>query len=149
MPKSKTRKPKLAHTPKSKEQLMAELKANVKFQEKMEFTKNKFYPALIKATTSIDDALQNLSTINSVLMEKFLGLMKEKTMGELNLYTNLDEKGEQFEALSDMLRLFDDMSAFDAKDILEGMRNEINLFLTEENKTRTLDTLKTKWLDEL
>lgn len=134
---------------KSKEQLMAELKGNVKFQEKMRFTKEKFYPALIKATTSVDDALQNLSIINTVMMDKFLGFMKEKKFRDIDIYSNLDPKDPQYENLKEMLNLFDDMSVFDAKDLLEGMRNEINLFLNEENKVRQLSDVKPRWLDEI
>jgi ribosomal protein L7/L12 len=134
---------------KSKEELIKELKNNQKFQEKMAFTREKFFPALCEATTSIDDALQNLSIINTVLMEKFLGQMKEKKFADINIADNLDTKDSKYGALKAMLELFNDMSLYDAKDLLEGMRNEINLFLTEENKSRSLAELKTKWIDEL
>lgn len=144
MPKVKQKR-----TNKSKEQLIAELKANTKFQEKMAFTRDLFYPALCQATTSIDDALQNLSIINSVMMEKFLSIMKEKTFGELNMHHNLDPKDPKHDDIKEMLDLFKGMSIFDAKDLMEGMRNEINLFLTEENKVRTLAEVRTKWIDEL
>ena len=133
----------------SKEQILADLKANEKFQEKMTFIKTKVYPALCEATTSIDDATQNLSIINSIIMEKFLGFMKEKTMKDINIYTNLSEKDEKYEELKAFLSLFDDYTIFDTKDILEGLKNEITLFITEENKTRKLADLKTKWLDEI
>lgn len=134
---------------KTREQIIADLKSNKKFQAKMKFTKEQFYPALCNATTSIDDALQNLSIINNVLMEKFLGFMKEKTMKDINLYTNLDEKDPQFEGLSAMLKLFDDMCVYDAKEYIEGMRNEIQLFLNEESKKRPLKDLTVSWLDEI
>lgn len=133
----------------SKEQILADLRANVKFQEKMTFIKEKVYPALCDATTSIDDATQNLSIINTVIMEKFLGFMKEKTMKDINIYSNLDPKDPKYEELKALLQLFDEYSVFDTKDILEGMKNEITLFITEENKSRQLSDLKTKWLDEL
>ena len=133
----------------SKEQILADLKANEKFQEKMTFIKTKVYPALCEATRSIDDASQNLSIINSIIMEKFLGFMKEKTMKDISIYTNLSEKDEKYEELKAFLSLFDDYTVFDTKDILEGLKNEITLFITEENKTRKLADLKTKWLDEI
>ena len=115
----------------------------------MKFTKEKLWPALGGATTSIDDALQNLSIINSVIMEKFLSLMKEKKMSEIDIFTNLDPKDPQYEGLSTMLHLFDDMTIFDTRDFLEGVRNEINLFLSEENKNRKLSDLCPQWLDEI
>ena len=117
--------------------------------EKMKFTKEVFFPALGKATTSIDDALQNLSVINSILMERFLGLMKEKTMKDIKLADSLSGTDPKHKEMKEMIELFDDMSVFDAKDLMEGMRNEINLFLTEENKSRQLSDLHPKWLDEI
>lgn len=132
---------------KTKEQIIAELKGNQKFQDKLKFVKEQFYPALCKASKSIDDAQQNLSIINTLLMEKFLERMKDVKMLEINLYSKLVE-GDKFEELSAMLKLFDDMSVFDAKDSIEGMKQEISLFLNEENKERKLETLKTKWIDE-
>lgn len=134
---------------KTKEQLIKDLQSNKKFQEKMEFTKNKFYPALIKATVSIEDALQNLSIINSVLMDKFLASMKEKKFKDVDIYSNLSEKDPQYENLKAMLNLFDDMTVFDAKELLEGMKSEITFFLNEEQKNRTLKDLKVRWLDEI
>ena len=76
----------------SKEQILADLKANEKFQEKMTFIKTKVYPALCEAARSIDDASQNLSIINSIIMEKFLGFMKEKTMKDINISLGMQKK---------------------------------------------------------
>ncbi len=134
---------------KTREELIAGLKSNDAFQKKMQFTKEKFYPALTEATTSIDDALQNLSIINTILMEKFLGKMKDVKFKELDIQGNISDADPKAYALREMLSLFDDMTAFDAKDLMEGMRNEINLFLTEENKSRTLADLRRRWIDEL
>jgi hypothetical protein len=134
---------------KTREQLMIELKNNEEFKKKMAFTKEVFYPALTQATTSIDDALSNLSIINTILMEKFLGFMKETKFKDLKIEDNISDEDPKAEDLKAMLALFSDMSAFDAKDLLEGMRNEINLFLQEENKIRTLSELQPKWIDEI
>lgn len=134
---------------KTREQILMDLKGNEAFQKKMKFTKEEFFPALTQATTSIDDALSNLSIINTILMEKFLGFMKETKFRDLKIQENISDQDPKAEDLKAMLALFDDMTAFDAKDLLEGMRNEINLFLSEENKTRTLADLKPRWIDEL
>jgi hypothetical protein len=134
---------------KTKEELLKDLKGNKAFAEKMKFTREMFYPALCKATVSIEDATQQLYMINTMLMQKFLGKMKETKFSELGLTEILSEQDPNYEALKEMLELFADYNAFDAKDIMEGMRNEINLFIQEENKTRKLDDLKTKWIDEL
>ena len=134
---------------KSKEELLAELKANTKFQEKMKFTREKFYPALCAATTSIDDASMLLSGWNTTIMQEFLTLMKEKTLKDLNLESKMDSNNEKHEEHKYLVSLFADMSVFDSKDLIEGMRNEIELFKTEEMKKRSLSSLETRWLDEL
>lgn len=134
---------------KTKDELMVEMRNNQKFIEKMKFAKEKFYPAIIKASRNIDDASMFLSSINSIIMEKFLGEMKLKKLSDLKLIEVLDEKDEKYEDYKELLSLFDDFSVFDSKDYIEGMRNEIQLFISEEMKERTLDTLRTRWLDEI
>jgi ribosomal protein L7/L12 len=134
---------------KTKEELIADLQKNAVWMAKIKFIKETFYPALIKATTSIEDATQNLTIINSVMMEKFLGLMKEKKFSELDVYANLDPKDPKYEDLKAMLNLFDGMSLFEAKEYLEGMKQEIAMFIADEQKVRGLDTLPTKWIDEI
>lgn len=134
---------------KTREEILADLKGNQKFVEKMKFTKEVFYPALLKSSKSIDDASSFLSSINNIMMEKFLGYMKEKNFGDLKLVEMLDPKDEKYAELKEMLALFDEKSVFEAKEYIEGMRNEISLFLGEEAKGRPLSSLKTKWLDEL
>ena len=115
----------------------------------MKFIKESFYPALLKATTSIEDAVQNLTIINSVMMEKFLGFMKEKKFSDLDVYSNLSKDDPKYEDLKADVDLFNGMSVFEAKEYLEGMKQEINLFIADEQKVRGLDTLPTKWIDEL
>lgn len=135
--------------PKTKEQILSDIKKNQKFQEKMKFAKEIFFPALCDATNSVDEATQHLSIINSIIMEKFLGLMKEKKMSELKIIDSLSEKDPKYEEMKKMISLFDDFTVFDAKDQFEGMKNEITLFQTEEMKSRPLSSLKCTWIDEL
>lgn len=134
---------------KSRKEILADLKKNKDFMEKMKFTKEVFYPALCKATKNIDDAQMFLGSIASIMMEIFLGFMKTKRLGELDLPSKLDPKADNYEELKTLLALFEDMDVFTAKTYFEGMRSEISLFLNEENKGRPLSDLKTKWVDEL
>ncbi len=134
---------------KTKAELIADLKKNKDWVEKMKFTREVFYPALCNASKNIDDAVSFLGSINSVMMEIFLGFMKEKKFGELDIISKLDKKDSKYTELAEMLALFDDYSVFDAKSLFEGMRTEIQLFTNEELKERSLDTLKTVWLDNL
>lgn len=134
---------------KTKEQIISDLKKNKDFMEKMKFTREVFYPALCKASHNIDDASMFVSSINTVMMEKFLGFMKEKKLSELNLVDNLDQKDEKYEELKELLHLFDDMNVFDAKSHFEGMKSEIQLFVNEEMKGRQLESLKTRWITDM
>lgn len=134
---------------KSKDELLAELKQNKDFVKKMDFTRNSVYPRLIDATTSIEDALEQLYMINSVIMQGFLELMKEKLTKELKIVDKLSQTDPKYLAMKTFLELFDEKSVFETKEVLEGLRNEINLFVSEENKKRSLADLKTTWIDEL
>ncbi len=141
--------PKPKRVNKSKEQILTELKSNRKFQEKLSFVRDEFYPALIKATDNVESAGQFLSSTNSFLMESFLGFMKEKTFKELNLAEKLSPIDPHYEDLKALMGLLDDKNVFDAKDILEGVRGEIELFKQDMFKKMRLEDLKTKWLDEI
>ena len=134
---------------KTKEELIADLQKNAVWMAKMKFVKETFYPALCKCTNSIEDALQNLTIINSVIMDKFLTRMKEVKMKDIDIYTNLSASDSHYEDMKAMLNLFDDLSVFEAKEYFEGLKQEIQLFLNEENKERKLDDLKTRWMDEM
>lgn len=131
------------------EQILEQTRKRAEWLEKMKFVKEVFYPSLCKATNSIEDAMQNLTIINAVIMEKFLGRMKEVKIKDINIYTNLSPDDPQYENIKAMLELFDDMSVFEAKTYFEGMKAEVQTFLNDEQKERKLEDLKTKWIDEL
>lgn len=141
--------PKNKQVHKTKEQLLSDLKNNEQFKAKMAFTREKFYPALVEASTSIEDAMTNLSSINTVVMQTFLGFMKEKKFGELDMVSKMDEKAPKFEEIKAMLALFNEMSVFEAKELIEGMRAEIGLWCQEDNRMRNLKDLPKRWIDEL
>lgn len=133
----------------SKEQLLLDLKKSEQFVKKMKFAREQFLPAVEKACPSVDDAKMFLSSINNVIMERFLQMMKESKVSDLKLIEGLDEKADNYEGYKAILELFSDMSVFDAKDNIEGMRSEIDLWISEEMKSRTLTSLPKRWLDEI
>jgi bifunctional ADP-heptose synthase (sugar kinase/adenylyltransferase) len=134
---------------KSKEELLAEMKGNAKFIIKMKFAKEQFYPAVVDLGVSVDETKMFLSSINNGLMEKFLQRMKELTFKDLDLISGLDPKGENFDKYKALLALFDDMSVFEAKEHLESMRNDIDIWITDEMRERKMDSVKARWIDEL
>ncbi len=129
-----------------KEEILADLKKNEDFQRRMKFVKESFYPALCKASKNIEDAQMFVGSITTVMMEIFLGFMKEKKLSELNLILKLDEKDEKYEDLCEMMKLFDNMSVFEAREHFESMKREIDLFLREETRKRPLGELTVNWM---
>lgn len=133
----------------NKAELLKQLQNNSAFMSKMKFVKEKFWPALLDASTSIEDSQQLLSGFNTQIMQTFLGEMKNKSTKELNLIDQLDKKAENYEAHKKLVELFDDLNIFDAKDYIEGMKNEIELWKSEEMQLRPLSSLKAKFIDEM
>lgn len=134
---------------KSREQILAEMKARPEFKEKLAFVKEKFYPALINATTNVDSAVQSLTMLNAFLMESFLGFMKEKKFSELKLQEKLSPLDPKYKENVELLDLLNDHSVFDAKDVMEGLKNEIELFKRDTFQKMELKDLLTKWIDEI
>jgi len=134
---------------KNKEQVIKDLKRNQDFAKKMEFVKTKFYPALIESSHSIDDARTFLGSFSTMIMQEFLQTMKNKKVSELGLVKMLDAKDEKYEQIKAVVELFDDASLFEAKELVEGMKAEIQLFVDEELKERPLSTVKPRWIDEI
>lgn len=134
---------------KSKEELIDELRKNADFQVKMKFVKEQFWPALCEAATSIDDASMVLSGFNSNIMEAFLSKMKEVKVKDLGLEEKLDKQSPKYAENQKLLALFSEMSVFDAKYHIEGVKGDIEKFKSDEMLSRPLTSLKTKWLDEL
>lgn len=141
------KKPKQVY--RSKEEIISELKKNEEFKKKIKFSRETFYPALCKASTNIEDAQMLLAGFNTVIMQTFLGLMKDKKLGELDLQSKLDSTNPKHTEQIALLNLFEDMTIFEAKDHIESMKSEIGLFLSDEQRERSLESLKTKWIDEL
>jgi hypothetical protein len=141
--------PKSKRVLKSKEELLKEMVGNAAFIAKMHFVREKIYPAVINIGDSVDETKMFLSSINNVLMEKFLGEMKKMTFKDLQIIGGLDEKGEKFDKYRELLALFDEMSVFDAKDYLEGMRSEIDTWINDEMRDKPMKDLKAKWIDQL
>lgn len=130
-----------------KEEVLKRLRTNQKFQADLKFAKEVFYPALCKASTSVEDAQMFLSSISSIMMSEFLGLMKERKFGDLKLVDKLDAKSGKYDEIIELLGIFEDKNVFEAKDLIEGMKSEIALFVREENERRPLSDLKAKWID--
>ncbi len=134
---------------KTKEQILQDMKSNADFQKKIKFTREQFYPALLKANPSIEEASMWLGGFNTAIMNSLLDTMKTTKMKDLNLSLKLDAMSDQFIQFRDIITLFDDMTVFEAKDNIEGLKGEIALWQQDEARARKLSELKTTWIDEL
>lgn len=132
-----------------KEEIIADLRKNKEWQTKMKFTKEVLFPALCNASTSIDEAQMLLGGFNTAIMQAFLERMKGVKLSEMGMESKLDVNNPKHVEMKALLSHLNDMSVFDAKDYIEGMRNEISMFLVEENKGRKLESLPMKWMDEI
>ena len=131
----------------TKEEIAKGIRDVQEVRRQRSFVKDKFFPSLIKASTSIEDAKYLLTSLGNMIMQEFLAQMKEKKFNELKLTEKLDSKSPQFEDIKTMVELFNDESIFTARELVEGMQNEIETNVTDELKARKLDSLKTNWFD--
>lgn len=111
-----------------------------------EFVRNKFYPALLHNGETVDDTKFFLGSMSNLIMQEFLGIMKEKKFSDLHLEDKLDPKSPLHEEYKKVLELFKDESIFDTKELIDGMRGEIQMLVDNEMKGRLLDTLNPKFL---
>ncbi len=132
---------------KTKEEIAKGMKNVERAKELRAFVKDKFYPALINASTSIDDAKYLLTSFSNQVMEKFLAQMKEKKFIDLKLHEKLDKESANYKQFVDILALFADENVYDTRELIEGMKGEIDMLITNELKGRKLETLKTNWLE--
>ncbi len=135
------------HTPKTKEQILMEMEAQQKAHTQRKFVREKFYPLLCDATTSINDADIFLQSFSNMVMESFMHLMKEKKFADLKITDKLDAKNDQYPLVSSLVNLFNEMTVNEAQGLIDGMKDELRLFYKLEMKERKLIELKTKWLE--
>jgi len=133
--------------PRSKSEIKEGMKRLAEVERMRSFVKETFYPALVKASTSIDDAKFLLGSFSNMVMEQFLAHMKIMKFKDLDLVSKLDPQSEQYEHFKAMVELFNDESVYGGRELIEGMKNEVNMMIDNELKTRKLDTLKTNFLE--
>ncbi len=136
-------------SPKTKEQILAEMKNNKNFKEKIAFVREVFYPALMKATDNVEQAGEYLGALNSLLMQQFLKKMQDISFKDMNIPDLVNKEDPQYEPMKAMLTLLEDKTVFEAKDIMEGVKGEIDLFKRDYFKKMKLDQLPAVWIDQM
>lgn len=133
--------------PKTKEQIVQGLKSVQKVRKLRTFVKDKFYPILLTASTSIEDAKYILGSFSNMLMEQFLAKMKETKFEELKLEAKLAKDSPQYEEFKKIIAIFKGEDVYTARELIEGMKNEVDMMVTNELKSRKLETLKTNFFE--
>ncbi len=144
---SKTRKGKKPQKHLDKDQL-AQLEKNQKeISRKRTLITEKFYPALITATVSVDEAKALINAMGTLLMEDVLRRMKEIQFADISgsLLEKLCADGERQKEVSALLQTLHGENLFTAREMIEGMTRAIEAMITTEMRERKLDTLQTQW----
>lgn len=129
------------------EEIMKDMQNKAEIARKRNIIVDKFYPALIDATISIDEAKMLISAIGNIMMEEVLKTMKVTKLSEIKeaLIKVLCQDGERKEEITKLLNTLEDENLYVSREIIEGMTRSIDTMISDEMKDRKLDTLKTKW----
>jgi hypothetical protein len=133
----------------TREEILRDMKKSDEFIKKMKFTKEQLYPAVVKASKNVEDAKIFLTSLSNMIMQKFLSKMKEIKFSELKLDESLSISDEKYLYYKELLALFNEMNVFDSKELIEGMKGEIDLFVREKMENTKLEDLPVRWLDEI
>lgn len=127
---------------KSKEQISSELDAN----RRKILVKNKLYPALVGATTSVDESKMLLQAITSMIMEEGMRVLREKKISEIHghLVKVLSSEGRTKE-IDALIGVLDDETLFTSRMLLEGLRQAIEQMIIDEMQSRTLKSFEPDW----
>lgn len=109
--------------------------------------KEKFYPALVEATISVDEATMLLQAATSLIMEEAMEKLRTTKMSEIRnrLVKKLAPNDERILQIEKLVDVFTDNSLFEARGHFESMRAVIEQMKTDEMQKRKLDTLVPDW----
>jgi len=123
------------------------LQKKYEVSRKRDIVVNQFYPALLEATNTVDEAKMLISSMTSLLMEEVLKTMMERKFSEISksLLKKLCPDGEREAEIKKLLATLEGDNLFVAREIIEGMTRAIEQMILDEMRERKLDTLKADW----
>ncbi len=132
---------------KSKEEILFDEKNKKEIARKRVIIVDKFYPALIKATISVDEAKSLINAMSTLLMENVLQTMKERKIDEISesMIKILCTDGQRLPEIKELISTLSGENLFVSREIIEGMTKAINAMEMDEMRERNLSTLKTNW----
>ena len=125
----------------------ADLIRRIEIKRKTNILVEKFYPALVNASTSIEEARMLVQATASLIMESVMETMKERKFKDIapQILKKLSPNGEREAEVKVMLDAFDEENLFVAREIIEGMTGAITQMINDEMQGRKLDTFKPNW----
>lgn len=132
---------------KTREQIKKELNNKAEVARKRTIIVDNFYPALIKATVSVDESKMLIQAMGSLIMEQVLSTMKQRSFKDIKdiLIETLCPNGERKEEITALISTLEEENLYVAREIVEGMTRAIDTMVAKELQGRTLDTLKADW----
>lgn len=133
--------------PQTKEEILAGMRRTKEIARKKDIIVNRFYPALKKATISVDESKALINAMSQLLMGEVMKTMKERKFVDVapELFKILCTDGERKEEIQALLDTLTDETLFTARELIEGMTGAIETMIREEMQARTLDTMKPDW----
>lgn len=128
---------------KTEEQILAEMD----LARKRTLIKDKFYPALEKATTSVDEAGMLLQAATSLLMEEAMETLRTKKIKEIKnrLIQKLCPDNERVLEIEQLISNFEDLTLFETRGHFESMKAVIEQMKMDDMRSRKLETLTPDW----
>lgn len=132
---------------KSKEELIKEQENRTEVARKKDIIVNKFYPALVNATVSVDESKALINAMSTLLMEEVLKTMRERKFIEIMdiIAVKLCPDDKRVIEITELLSTLENENLFVAREIIEGMTRAIEAMITEEMRERNLDSLTPNW----
>ncbi len=124
-----------------------EVKRGMEVNRKRKIVKEQLFPALNKATVSVDEAKMLISAVVGFIMEDAMNVLKDKKVKDIkdSLVKKLCTDGVREEEIRELLTIFDEETLFSARELIEGMKSGIEQMLIDESRARTLESLNPNW----
>lgn len=123
------------------------LAQQARIQGQRTLAKDKFYPALVGATVSVDESKMLLQSISSLIMEEALQVLKDRKVSDIKdkLLKRLCPDGAREKEVNKLIDVFLGETLFDTKAQIEGMTNVIDFMIRKEMQGRTLNSFEPDW----
>lgn len=124
-----------------------DVRKGMEVQRKRAIVRDEFFPALNKATVSIDEAKMLMSALGAFIMEDAMTVLKERKVSDIKerLVKKLCADGERIEEITALLSVFDEETLYSARELVEGLKSGIEQMRIDEERSRTLESLNPDW----